>query len=64
MAVPRQNPVKSLVPSGENVNLRGIYNWDGDNLRTCSADDQGDRPTEFRTVPGSKNRIRVWNRKK
>jgi len=45
------------------LSLKGIYTWDGGNIRICSADDQGDRPTRFRTVPGSKNRIRVWNRK-
>ncbi len=43
--------------------LEGIYMWEGDNIKICSADDQGDRPTEFRTAPGSKNRIRVWKRK-
>ena len=46
------------------LSLKGIYTWDGDNIRICSADDQGDRPTAFRTEPGSKNRIRAWSRKK
>ena len=46
------------------VSLRGIYAWDGDDtIKTCAADDQGDRPTEFKTKPGSRNRIRVWKRK-
>lgn len=44
--------------------LKGIYTWEGDNIKICSADDQGDRPAEFRTEPGSKNRMRVWKRKK
>ena len=46
------------------LSLKGIYTWDGDSIRICSADDQGDRPTAFRTEPGSKNRIRAWSRKK
>jgi uncharacterized protein (TIGR03067 family) len=44
--------------------LKGIYTWDGDDLKVCSADDQGERPSDFKTAPGSKNRIRVWKRKK
>jgi uncharacterized protein (TIGR03067 family) len=44
--------------------LKGIYAWDGDTIKICSAGDQGDRPTKFRTEPGSNNRIRVWKRKK
>jgi uncharacterized protein (TIGR03067 family) len=43
--------------------LKGIYAWDGENLKVCTADDQGDRPTEFKTMAGSGNRIRVWKRK-
>src|SRR5262249_47544221 len=43
--------------------LKGIYTCDGFKIiKICAADDQGDRPTEFRTEPGSKNRIRVWKR--
>jgi uncharacterized protein (TIGR03067 family) len=44
--------------------LKGVYAWDGDDLKICAADDQGDRPTELTTAPGSKNRLRVWKRKK
>jgi uncharacterized protein (TIGR03067 family) len=44
--------------------LDGLYAWDGDDtIRICFASDQGDRPTEFNTAPGSPNRIRVWKRK-
>jgi uncharacterized protein (TIGR03067 family) len=42
--------------------LKGIYTWDGDNIKICVTDDQGVRPTEFRTGPENKNRIRVWKR--
>ena len=46
------------------VSLRAIYAWDGDDtIKTCAADDQGDRPAAFKTGPGSRNRIRVWKRK-
>ena len=43
--------------------LEGIYAWEGDTIKICSADDQGSRPTGFRTEPGSKLRVRVWKRK-
>jgi uncharacterized protein (TIGR03067 family) len=47
------------------VSLRAIYAWDGDDtIKICAADHQGERPTEFKTAPGSPNRIRVWKRKK
>jgi uncharacterized protein (TIGR03067 family) len=46
------------------LSLKGIYTWDGDDIRICSADDQGGRPAELRTEPGSKNRIRVLKRRK
>ena len=47
------------------VSLRAIYAWDGDDtIKICAADDQGDRPAAFKTKPGSRNRIRVWKRKK
>ena len=45
--------------------LHGIYMWDGDDtIKICAADQGGDRPAEFKTGPGSRNRIRVWKRKK
>jgi uncharacterized protein (TIGR03067 family) len=43
--------------------LKGIYAWDGETIKVCSADDWGDRPPEFKTEAGSRNRIRVWKRK-
>jgi uncharacterized protein (TIGR03067 family) len=43
--------------------LKGIYAWDGEAIKICSADDGGDRPTDFKTEAGSRNRIRVWKRK-
>jgi uncharacterized protein (TIGR03067 family) len=43
--------------------LKGIYTWDGETIKICSADDEGDRPTGFTTGAGSRNRIRVWKRK-
>jgi uncharacterized protein (TIGR03067 family) len=43
--------------------LEGIYTWEGDNIKICTEEDQGDRPTAFKTGPGSKIRIRVFKRK-
>lgn len=46
------------------LSLKGIYTWDGETIKICAAEDQGDRPTEFKTGAGSRNRIRVWKQKK
>lgn len=43
--------------------LKGIYTWDAETIQICSADDGGDRPKEFKTKAGIKNRIRVWKRR-
>jgi uncharacterized protein (TIGR03067 family) len=61
---PRRSPRNyDLVRDGDGRSLKGIYAWDGfKTIKVCSADDQGDRPTGFKTAPGSKNRIRVWRR--
>jgi uncharacterized protein (TIGR03067 family) len=42
--------------------FKGIYAWDGETIKVCAADDEGDRPIEFKTAAGSRNRIRVWKR--
>lgn len=52
-----------LVRDGDGRSLRSIYTWEGfKTIKVCSADNQGDRPTEFKTGSGSRNRIRVWRR--
>jgi uncharacterized protein (TIGR03067 family) len=52
-----------LVRDDDARSLKGIYTWDGfKTIKVCAADDQGDRPKEFKTGPGSRNRIRVWRR--
>jgi uncharacterized protein (TIGR03067 family) len=54
-----------LAPDDGQRTLKAIYAWDGDDtIKICSADDQGDRPKEFKTGPGSRHRIRVWKRQK
>ncbi len=68
-ATVRMDPSKTpgtydLLRDDGRVSMAGIYTWDGENIKICSADDQGDRPRAFKTEPGSKNRIRVWKRKK
>lgn len=61
---PTANPrTYDLVWDDDGRSLKGIYTWDGfKTLKVCSADDQGDRPKEFKTGPGSRNRIRIWRR--
>jgi uncharacterized protein (TIGR03067 family) len=62
---PSRNPkTYDLVRDDGLVSLKGIYAWDGELIKICSAVDQGDRPTAFETRPGSKNQIRVWKRKR
>ncbi|HEY1379463.1 MAG TPA: TIGR03067 domain-containing protein [Gemmataceae bacterium] len=46
------------------VKLQGIYELDGDTMRTCLAEPGKDRPTEFATKPGSGHRLYVWKREK
>jgi uncharacterized protein (TIGR03067 family) len=43
--------------------IRGIYRWEDETIKVCSADDEGARPREFKAQAGSKVRIRVWKRK-
>jgi uncharacterized protein (TIGR03067 family) len=61
---PSENPrTYDLVREGDGRSFKGIYAWDGfKTIKVCSADDWGDRPKEFKTEAGSRNRIRVWRR--
>jgi uncharacterized protein (TIGR03067 family) len=63
---PTQEPkIYDLERDDGSRTLKGIYTWDGDDtIKICSADDAGDRPATFKAGPGSRNRIRVWKRKK
>ena len=62
---PSTNPkTYDLVRDDGLLSLKGIYVWDGEMIKICFAQDQGDRPTGFETRPGSKNCIRVWKRKR
>src|SRR5262245_24231200 len=42
----------------------GIYEFDGDELKTCVAPPDKDRPTEFASKPGSEHVLAVWKRVK
>ena len=62
---PRKTPkTYDLMRDDGALSLKGIYTWDGETIKICAAEDQGDRPTEFKTGAGSGNRIRVWKHKK
>jgi uncharacterized protein (TIGR03067 family) len=60
---PNESPRTVDLLRDDGRSLKGIYAWDGEILKVCLADDQGDRPAEFKTEAGSRNRIRVWKRK-
>jgi uncharacterized protein (TIGR03067 family) len=60
---PNKGPKTYDLLRDDGRSLKGIYAWDGfKTIKICAADDDGERPTEFGTAPGSKNRIRVWKR--
>lgn len=62
---PSKSPkVYNLLRDDGVLSLKGIYTWEGETIKICATDDQGDRPTEFKTAAGSKSRIRVWKRRK
>jgi uncharacterized protein (TIGR03067 family) len=42
----------------------GIYELDGDTMKTCIAEPGKDRPTEFATKSGNGHRLYVWKREK
>ena len=58
---PNKGPKTYDLLRDDGRSLKGIYTWDGfKTIKICAADDFGERPMEFGTAPGSKNRIRVW----
>ena len=56
----------SQTSEGENKGKTtlGIYEIDGDTLKTCSAEPGKDRPTEFSTNPGSGHFLRVFKKER
>jgi uncharacterized protein (TIGR03067 family) len=51
-------------PGMEAKPVLGIYEWDGENLRTCYAAQGKERPTEFASKAGSGHTLSVWRREK
>jgi uncharacterized protein (TIGR03067 family) len=48
---------------GAGQTMKGIYEWiDADTYRVCFAPPGNDRPTEFKTTPGSGHTLHVWKR--
>jgi uncharacterized protein (TIGR03067 family) len=62
---PRQMDwVRSTEP-GKGKEMHAIYEWLGDDqYRVCFAPPGKDRPTEFKTRPGSGHTLHVWKRAK
>ena len=44
--------------------LKGIYEWDGDNLKITFGAPDGERPKDFKSPPGSPNSYTLWEREK
>jgi uncharacterized protein (TIGR03067 family) len=57
-AMPRQ--VTDQLPDGRTI--QGIYELEGDTLRSCVAPPGKDRPAEFSAEPGSGHTLRVFRR--
>ena len=63
MLDPNKTPKSfSLLREDGHLFMKGIYELKSERIKICAEDDQGDRPKEFKTGAGSKNRIRVWKR--
>jgi uncharacterized protein (TIGR03067 family) len=45
---------------GQGFSIKGIYEVKGDTMTICYAPPGKDRPTEFRSTPGSGYRLYVW----
>jgi uncharacterized protein (TIGR03067 family) len=51
-------------PGGEKGKTVGIYELDGDTLRVCFAPEGKERPTAFRTQPGSDQVMQTFRKEK
>jgi uncharacterized protein (TIGR03067 family) len=61
---PKAIDVTVAAPDGTDVTLRGIYEIDGDDMKTCLAQPDDDRPKEFSSKEGSGHMNYVWKREK
>lgn len=60
----KPNAVDVVVPGkdGKDTLLKGIYELDGNTLKTAMPQAPGDRPTEFKAEKGSTTRVTVYKR--
>jgi uncharacterized protein (TIGR03067 family) len=62
---PAQVDIMRSTGPGAGQTIKGIYEWiDADTYRVCMAPPGKDRPTEFKTTPGSGHTLHVWKRSK
>jgi uncharacterized protein (TIGR03067 family) len=65
---PKTVDAEATVPTPDGgtrtINISGIYEFDGDTMKTCLADPGKERPTEFSTKEGSGHRLFVWKKEK
>ena len=59
---PRQIDATPAPPNTKT--LKGIYEWDGDKLKIIFGPPDGERPTDFKSEPGSPNSYTLWEREK
>lgn len=60
----KPNAVDVIVPGkdGKDTLLKGIFELDGNTLKTAMPQTPGDRPTEFKAEKGSTTRVTVYKR--
>ena len=61
---PKHLDAKGTLPNGTMTKSIGIYELDGDTMRVCFVEGQGERPKEFKTAPGSNAILTVYKRVK
>jgi uncharacterized protein (TIGR03067 family) len=61
---PKEIDITIKTPDGNERNVKGIYEIEGDDLKICTSSPGQDRPKEFTAKEGTGNSLRAYKRKK